>query len=209
MPKSILESPPTSIFSITASINSDIFDIGSIPKLHDISIIGNILKFCEIQEKKQHCFIFGHDKKKVNGKCDINNNCDFSFRVKLLTECHWFAFGFCDKKQVINNEAEFNLNSTKNNGCFVIATNGLKWNCMEKNRFRFKILPKPENLNKKNTVVEVHLNPFERVIYFLIFDRKDRVIQVTMKEVELLHDQYYTPCFICLKNCEFQVQYNY
>ena len=170
-------------------INESIFDLSNINK--SIKIKGNKALY-KSQFSEKHVYLFANPEYDI----DLRENKIREWKIKLLDESKWIAFGLCDKNLVLSNNQIF-CSSIKeknfNNGCYLISSNGYSWNC--NNKFENNKAIYFPNYNEPFLLFCLNYNPnsFELFFYY-----ENKLIKKLTNVKPFYSNQKLTPCIIFL-----------
>ena len=182
------------------SKNENVFDLTIINK--SIIIKGNKAYYKSLFSEN-HVYLFGNPEYDI----DINENKIREWKIKLLDESKWIAFGLCDKNLVLSNNQIFcSLIKEKNfnNGCYLISSNGYCWNC--NNKFENNKSINFPNFSEPFLLFNLSYNP---VSFELSFHFGNQLIKKLSNVKPFGNNKKLTPCIIFLdKDDEIELLIN-
>ena len=182
------------------SKNENVFDLTIINK--SIIIKGNKAYYKSLFSEN-HVYLFGNPEYDI----DINENKIRDWKIKLLDESKWIAFGLCDKNLVLSNNQIFcSLIKEKNfnNGCYLISSNGYCWNC--NNKFENNKSINFPNFSEPFLLFSLSYNPISFELYFHF---GNQLIKKLTNVKPFGNNKKLTPCIIFLdKDDEIELLIN-
>ena len=146
----------------TKNKKEEYFDMENLSQ--DISIRYNIATF-NSSITKEHIFLFANKKYDI----DLYHKDIVIWEIKLKTNTKWIGFGICDKEKVLLNHSKFCIVGKPefNNGCYLISSNGISWNCNNPHENNVKInFPKFQN----NMQLIIKFDNVKNELYFFYCD---------------------------------------
>ena len=168
---------------------------------HLFAIRDNIIEGTNLEGEK-HLFVFFNDKYDIPKTSDKK----YSFKVKLLEKCEWFAAGVCDRKMVEKNNYELEMVKKnvkkRNQGTYTINANRVVWNC---NNMKQCIKLNYNSLNKKDTIIQCTLSPSTCELEFML----NNEFFIILNDVRCFISESFSPCLIFLKNTSIETTFMY
>lgn len=165
------------------------------------SVNDNIINAKQMNGKNLY-YIFYDDKYRIH-KRDSKAH---KFKIILLENILTLSIGICDKKIVVSNNYKFNIQKNqkrrfKNNGTYIINTNGFSWNCNNQSQCKSFCL----NEFTKGSEIELSINPIECEMEYKLNGK----FLFKFNDVRCIKDKYLTPCLIFYHNCSLKTIFYY